>query len=286
MADADIGFKIAAHFSGREMSSLAGIQAEVWEPIGDTLQTTERLADRAFRAQQGEDRFVVYFEAYKTWNEDARGNILAKSGLLSERERLPTRTLVFVLTRPRYRPQHGTFRLAAGGHPTQQIWFEEIRLWEEQPKPEWEQVPGLMALLPLCAHGLKEEDAILTAARGITANVADTSARADLLASLALFGNLAYPTMEVVNLIGVENMRESKFFEDVMALGREEGKLQSRRADILEVLEARFGPEKASKLRKSIEAVKDGAKLLQLVRTAATSESLTEFRRALRAPAP
>jgi hypothetical protein len=50
MPDYDGGFKIAAHESGREMCRLRSLSCDEWEPIGDTLQTTERLADRAFRA--------------------------------------------------------------------------------------------------------------------------------------------------------------------------------------------------------------------------------------------
>jgi hypothetical protein len=117
MADFDVSFKIAAHNSGREMCRLASLRCDEWEPIGDTLQTTERLADRAFRARQGDESFVVYFEAYTSWRDDARWNILSKSALLSEREQLPTRTLVFVLTPERYREQHGTFRLEVAGEP-------------------------------------------------------------------------------------------------------------------------------------------------------------------------
>jgi hypothetical protein len=133
MAEMDIGFKIAAHSSGREMCWLRGIRPDTWEPISDTLQTTERLADRAFRAREGTEEFVVYFEAYTTWRADARWNILAKSGLLSEREHLPTRTLVFVLTARGYRARQGTFRLAIGEEATQQVWFREICLWNERP---------------------------------------------------------------------------------------------------------------------------------------------------------
>jgi hypothetical protein len=37
--------------------------------------------------------------------------VLAKSGLLSERERLPTRSLIFVLLPQGYKEQNGAFRL-------------------------------------------------------------------------------------------------------------------------------------------------------------------------------
>jgi hypothetical protein len=197
VADFDIGFKMAAHVSSHEMSQLGGLRPDVWEPIGDTLQTTARLADRAFRARQGDDRFVAYFEAYTRWSEDARWNILCKSALLSERERLPTRTLVFVLTPDRYREQHGTFRLEAAGEATQQVWFREICLWREQPQPWWETVPSLMALYPLCAHARLAEEAIRHAAETIIGRVSEPVARGNLLATLAIFGNLSYPDVDV-----------------------------------------------------------------------------------------
>jgi hypothetical protein len=64
MADFDIGFKIIAREAGQELSRLAGMLCQAWEPIVDALQATERLADRAFRARIGQERFVVYMEAY------------------------------------------------------------------------------------------------------------------------------------------------------------------------------------------------------------------------------
>ena len=183
MADFDVSFKIASHSSGREFCWLRGIRPDIWEPIGDTLQTTERLADRTFRAQQGEERFVVYFESYTSWREDSRWNILAKSALLSEREKLPTCTLVFVLTPEGYRAQNGTFQLTARDRPTQQIWFEEICLWREQPQPWWEAVPGLMAMLPLSDHHQPREEAIKYATQAIAGRVTDTAAPSNLLAA-------------------------------------------------------------------------------------------------------
>ena len=67
--------------------------------------------------------------------ESAVWSVLAKSGLLSERERLPTRSLVFVLLPQGYRDQDGTFRLEAEpGEPTQQVWFKEVCLWKEKPE--------------------------------------------------------------------------------------------------------------------------------------------------------
>ena len=97
MRDYDRGFKAAAHTSGRELARLANLSCTRWAPIISEMQFSERFADRAFSARRGRERFVVYFEAYTTWDDDARWNMLAKSGLLSERERAPTKCLVFIL---------------------------------------------------------------------------------------------------------------------------------------------------------------------------------------------
>src|SRR5438552_13769269 len=160
MPDYDAGFKIVAREAGPQLSRLAGMPSQEWEPISDTLQTTERLADRAFRARHGAERFVVYMEAYTRWQRSAPWNVLAKSALLSERERLPTLTLVFILLPRGYRAQNGQFRLEIAGFPTQQVWFREICLWLHEPQAWWEEAPGLMALYPLCRHSRSGKHAV------------------------------------------------------------------------------------------------------------------------------
>jgi len=150
MPDYDAGFKIVARAAGRELAELAGVHCEQWEPIGGEVQATERLADRAFRAQAGGEKFVVYMEAYTRWQASAPWSVLSKSSLLSERERLPTLSLIYVLLPHGYQPQGGRIRLAVGGVISQLVRFREIRLWRQRPENWWEQSPGLMALSPLC----------------------------------------------------------------------------------------------------------------------------------------
>jgi hypothetical protein len=135
---------------------------------------------------------------------------LSQSGLLSARERLPTVSLVYIL-RPRgYRPQGGQFRLAVDEGPTQQVWFREVCLWQVEPQPWWDETPGLMALSPLCRQARSPQEVVGNAAEAITAHTADTVQRADLLATLAVFGTLVYQGFDVVSLIGRRQMKESK----------------------------------------------------------------------------
>jgi hypothetical protein len=193
MAEYGAGFKIAAHHSGRAMARVGDIDAQEWEPITGEVHATERLADRAFRARIGREQFVVYMEAYTRWDSSAPWSVLGKSGLLSERERLPTRSLIYVLLPRGYQPQRGRFRLAVGSRPTQQVWFREICLWKKKPEPWWHEAPGLMALYPLCRHPEPFPEAVSFAAQAIQRTTSDRIHRADLLTTLAIFGKLEQP---------------------------------------------------------------------------------------------
>jgi hypothetical protein len=280
MPDYDIGFKIVARMAGRELAELGGIHCQHWEPIGGEVQATERLADRAFRASSGRDRFVVYMEAYARWDRAAPWNILAKSGLLSERERLSTLCLLYILTRRGYRPQGGTMRLELATGPTQQLWFKEICLWEQVPHSWWEQLPGLMTLYPLCRHPERSRRAVLTHAAGvIKEQVAERNRRADLLVILGFFGRMAYSGMDVVQLIGREQMKESPLYQEILAEGREEGRVETRRSAIQEVLEARFDSESITDIVEELTKISDLPRLAELLQLASRCRRLADFRR-------
>jgi hypothetical protein len=278
MAEYDHGFKIVAHQAGPGLTRMAQIAFDAWEPISDTLQTTERLADRAFRARHGQRRFIVYMEAYTRWVESAPWSILAKSGLLSERERLPTRSLLFILLPEGYRPQNGVFRLEAEeGEPTQQVWFHEIRLWEQVPQAWWMHFPGLMALYPLCRHEQEPVEAIAHAAAAIRAQELDSARRADLLTVLSIFGKLKHQALDVFSIIGREQMRESAFYQELAVLvGQEQA-----RKDILQVLQLRFGEEAAQEFAQALNGIEGLERLDALLKLAVTTRRVSQFRRAL-----
>ncbi len=194
MADYDAGFKIVARASGIGLARLAGLTPQQWKPIGDTLQTTERLADRAFRAVSDDRRFVVYFEAYTHWVESAVWSVLAKSGLLSERERLPTLSIIY-------------------------------------------SVP--------------------------------------VLAILSIFGMPKTRSLDVLSLIGREEMRESAFFQ---MIAEEERQAQAR-LDVLQVLQLRLGPEAVQEFEQAVNELANLEQLQELHKLAVQSRRLSQFRR-------
>jgi len=184
---------------------------------------------------------------------------------------------VFLLTPERYREQHGTFRLEVAGEPTQQVWFREICLWRERPEPWWETVPGLMALYPLTAHDRPPTDAIQYATQTIAGRVPETSARADLLAALSIFGTLVYPDLNVRHLIGVELMHESKFVQEI----QNEAEIRRARIFVQQALEGRFGSDVAAEFAELLNSIQHIDQLSELHRLAIKSRGLAAFRRAV-----
>jgi hypothetical protein len=261
MPQSDHGIKELVDTSGRQLARLAGLNCQQWRPVESTLPaTTELLADRVFQVREGRERFAVYFEFYTRWDRHAPWDMLAKSGLVSKRLHLPT-VCVPVVFHPRgFRSLNGTFRLEAVGGPTQQLWIREVCLWNLKPEPWWEDEPGLMALYPLCQHGRQPREAITFAAEAIERKVPTPGARDEALALLTIFGERAFPRLDVERLIGSEKMKESR----VLRRMRQEGALATLRASLIKVVRAHFGEPFAAEVADTINSMEDLARLEQL----------------------
>jgi hypothetical protein len=278
MAEFDHGVKEIADQAGRLLARLAGVDCRRWRPLESTLPaTTELLADRAFQALLGQERVVVYFEFYTRWTLSAPWDMLAKSGLLSKRVRLPTVCIAIVLRSRGFRSLGGTFRLAAAGETTQQLRLRQVGLWQLTPEPWWEKQPGLMALYPLCHHGQQPREAIQHAAAAIERQLPDEVEQANGLYLLDLFGGLAYSRLDVGGIIGREKMKLSRFGKEM----KEEGRQEARRLDILDILEDRFGAGVRGEFETAVNAIADFDELGRLVLLAGKVADVDSFRRAL-----
>jgi hypothetical protein len=175
-----------------------------------------------------------------------------------------------------YRAQKGQFCLQVAGGVTQQLYLREICLWLLEPQPWWDGAPGLMPLYPLCRHRRPRRHALVHAARTIADQVSDTIIRADLLTTLYLFGKLAYPHVNVLSIIGREQMRESKAFQEI----REEGMVDAKHADISEAIALRFGDDAVAEFRDILLGIRDLDELSRLHRLAIQSRRIADLRRA------
>jgi hypothetical protein len=78
-------------------------------------------------------------------------------------------------------------------------------------------------------------------------------------------------------LIGKEQMRESSLYQEIF----EEGRVETQRAYILEVLRTKFGAPLVAEWSAALATISDSARLDQLFRTALECANRDEFRRAL-----
>jgi hypothetical protein len=72
-------------------------------------------------------------------------------------------------------------------------------------------------------------------------------------------------------------MRESKFFDEIIALGA----IEARRVDVLEVLKERLGAGAAAEFTEALNGITDNDKLSELLRLASKTRAINSFRRAL-----
>jgi hypothetical protein len=220
---------------------------------------------------------VVYFEFFTTWHSNGRWDMLAKSGILSQREKLPTKCIPVILQEEGFPAQFGEFRLEVGGSPTQQLWFHPVCLWQKQPEDWWEDSPGLMALFPLSRHGREPREAIEYAAGVIERKVVDVGERADFLALLGIFGTLRYGQLDVRRIIGREKMKTSKFYQEI----HEEGAVEAYREAVVTVLRNRFKDIPLPDVEAAVGTLEDLSRLKMLLAEATNCASPDAFRAAL-----
>jgi hypothetical protein len=150
------------------------------------------------------------------------------------------------------------------------------------PEASWENVPGLMALYPLCRHSRAPRQAVTHAAAAIGRAPASARQRADLLTVLGIFGRLAYPDLDTFGLIGREQMKESPAYQEIM----DEGRVEQSRAAILMSLEERFGAEAAEQVRTDVQSIEELPRLERLMRLSFRCPDPAAFREGLQAEMP
>ncbi len=116
------------------------------------------------------------------------------------------------------------------------------------------------------------------AAGVIRAATSDTIVRADLLTTLSIFGKLAYEGLDVINLIGREQMKESA----ILAEFGDEARAEAAQASVVIALEERFGKRAAASCRDAIQRVTEQDELQKLLRLAVRCASVEAFQRGLR----
>jgi predicted transposase YdaD len=119
--------------------------------------------------------------------------------------------------------------------------------------------------------------AVAHAAAAIHRRELDSYTRADLLTTLGIFGRLKDRTLDVLSIIGREQMRDSPFYQQLV----EEGEQVRARKAVLQVLKARFGAEAAPEFEEAVNRIENFEQLEELLNLAARCRRVSQFRRAI-----
>jgi predicted transposase YdaD len=219
------------------------------------------------------ETFVLHPDFQTRYDAEMRERMLDYRVRLRRAYGKPVLSVVIWLTAEGY-PGAGHNRLEEVVCGQRQLVFEfaEVRLWELSPADYL--AAGETALLPLVPlMGAQPSVEVLTQAVSAAAATPNAVERADLYTGLWVFGGLRYARELLRSLIRREAMKESPTFMEIF----EEGALQSRRDDIVDVLTARFG-EAPSEVADALAEIGDSEELRRLLYLAARCDSVADFR--------
>jgi hypothetical protein len=90
------------------------------------------------------------------------------------------------------------------------------------------------------------------------------------------------PDINLVNLIGRQQLSVSPFYQEIM----NEGRVEASRAHTLAILEYRFGSDVAAQVTGVVKAMEDAGELDRLFHVAMYCTDIEEFRQALEPTGP
>ena len=222
-----------------------------------------------------EEEALLLMEFQTAWQRDMPRRMAGYTWRLYERYDLPVHPVVVVL-----RPGGSletSWRMVTWGRPVATCRFDVIALWEMDAAVVMEQeLAGLYPLLPL----MRWEEEVAPAAilehsqRLILDGIAPREARADAYVGLRVLSGIRYPWQLVQQILRRrELMLESPAYREILEEGRQAGREEGLRDDVLAALEVRFGvvPEA---LAEQVRQRRGRSELEGLLRRAIVVESL------------
>lgn len=144
--------------------------------------------------------------------------------------------------------------------------FQVIRLWE-QPPATLLAIPGL---LPLAVLGQTRDRAALFQQVATQIEIIPESRRRhNVAASAAVLAGLVLDKELIQRILRLELMRESVIYQDILAEGRAEGRVEGERSLVMRLLKRRFGELPAE--------VQSQIAQLSLAQLEALGDALLEF---------
>ncbi len=229
----DTAFKDLAEQDAEALLRLLGAL-----PPGATVRALPRevsapalLPDQPYEITAGEDKRIAHLEAQTRYENDVPLRLVGYDVLLWHRYRLPVDSYVLVFI-PDGLPEDvaTTVTVEAGGLRIT-VSFTLVRLWQISAADVLATGrENLLPFIPLMAGGETE----LAAGAKALGQVQDEVRQRELAFHFLALGGLRYTHDEILELIGRESMipletlKESSFYQYILAEGREEGREEGR----------------------------------------------------------
>ena len=224
---------LAQHYPRDFASFCLGKTVESAEILSPDLPSIEQRADSCYQVKVDGEVIVLHKEFQTRYIEKKFLTMLAYWASARQLYDLPVVTVVVYLTAKGY-PGPGNHLFEDWVLGEQQVWYRtrEIRLWELKAADIL--AFGSDGLIPLAvlAKGKTVEDPLRLAVEAAS-SIEDNAEQADMMACIALLGNLIYSRETIFSLIRSDIMKESAIAQELIEEGLEKG-LEKGREEGLE----------------------------------------------------
>lgn len=225
------------------------------EPLDPELSTVQPAADKVFRLLPPAAG-LLHLESQSSWDGDLPSRLLLYNVLLEYRYGGPVYTLALLLRPEANSPQFsGTLiRSFTGGAEYLRFGYAVVRVWELSADALLTTGLGTTPLALLTDDAAPRlPELVKRFAERVEREEPSTERASQLLSAGFILLGLRYDKAVARTLFaGVQKMRESSTYQAILEEGRTEGELRVHRANLLKVLQRRFGtvpPEVEARIR-------------------------------------
>jgi hypothetical protein len=261
------------------LAPLVGLPAGVAaDPLDPDLSTVRPVADKVFRLRPPAAG-LLHLEPQSSWDGGFPDRLLLYNVLLEDRYGGPVHTVALLLRREANTSglTGELVRRAADGREYLRFGYAVVRVWELRAD---ELLAGGLGAAPLALltddAGPRLPQVASRFADRVTGEAGSVEAENRLLSCAFLLLGLRYDGAVARALFhGVEKMRESSTYQLILEEGREEGAVRNGQANLLALIEERFGavpPEVEARVRAVTDPARLQAALRQVLRVAAPAD--------------
>lgn len=246
------------------LAPLVGLPATVAvEPLDADLSTVQPTVDKVFRLQEPH-KGLLHIEPQSSWDGEFPERLFLYNALLRHRYGGPVITLALLLRREASAPNLTGLvsDLLPNGEEYLRFKYTVVRLWELSADQLLATGLGTtpLALLTDDATNRLPEVVNRFAERAIRESPTVDAGNLLLSCAFILLGLRYDEAIARAVFRGVQRMRESTTYQGILREGRVEGRVDTRRDDILLILRTRFGPLPAN-VEARVRATADDAQL-------------------------